>query len=326
MCVRNPLMPSWTLVFECRALIMLSARTRKQRKRSINTHSTVHEGSFVEGTSQSPEASRPNSHVFHLIQPENQIPQITHSRSNSTNGGHGWYEDTISRLASDSRGVQPSNSSIDEVRHASQEEIPELVAHDNGVDVSSQQACAGELSDIDYQILQLRNAFELPPRPIRESLNDAFMKRCYPWTPIIERSWLEEGSATRVSLLLVQAVFLAASRVSSSPTVLAYATPREFYQRAKTLFWMGHEQDALMAIRAACILNWYIPHGPEQVSFDASKFWIHIAVGLAHQISLHKEQPLVKARVMRRRLWWSLVVCPSSVISWRNEKLTNVGS
>jgi hypothetical protein len=135
------------------------------------------------------------------------------------------------------------------------------------------------------------------------------MERCYPWTPIIQRSWLEEGEGKIASLLLVQAVFLAASRVSSSPTIAAYASPREFYQRAKTLFWTGHEHDALMTIRAAFILNWYIPHGPEQISFDKSKFWIHIAVGLAHQISLHKESPLAKARVMKRRLWWSLVVC-----------------
>jgi hypothetical protein len=189
-------------------------------------------------------------------------------------------------------------------------EILPLIAHDNGVDEVSNHGGSGGLSEVDFQVLQLRNAFDVPPRPIRDSLNDAFMERCYPWTPIIERSWLEDDDGTRVSMLLIQAVFLAASRVSSSPSVVAYASPREFYQRAKTLFWTGHEVDALMTIRAACILNWYLPHGPEQVSFDTSKFWSHIAVGLSHQISLHKEPPPGKARIMRRRLWWSLVVRP----------------
>ena len=188
------------------------------------------------------------------------------------NGGHDWYEDAISRLASDSQGIKPSDLPVHEVQRASQDEMPIMIAHDNGVDTSSDQPCVVRLSDIDYQILQLRAAFQLPPRSIRESLNDSFMDRCYPWMPIIERSWLEEGKGRRISVLLVQAVFLAASRVSSSPTVAAFASSREFYQRAKTLFWMGHEHDALMTIRATCILNWYIPHGPEQVSFDTSKF------------------------------------------------------
>jgi hypothetical protein len=206
------------------------------------------------------------------MQSEHQIPKIVQSRLNSMNGGHDWYEDAISRLASDSQGIKPSDSTAHEVQRASQDEIPAMIAHDNGVDTRPDQPCVVRLSDIDYQILQLRAAFQLPPRSIRESLNDSFMERCYPWMPIIERSWLEEGEERRISALLVQAVFLAASRVSSSPTVAAFASPRDFYQRAKTLFWTGHEQDALMTIRAACILNWYIPHGPEQVSFDTGKF------------------------------------------------------
>lgn len=263
--------------------------------------------------SQSPDAPRHDPtrepHLFHPIQSDQTPRDIsTITRSASINGGNGWYEDTISRLASDSRDVQPAMSLTDNARRASRGEVPEIVAQDNGTDDTIHPAVAGGLSDVDLQVLQLKSAFELPPRPIRESLNDAFMERCYPWTPIIERSWLEDGESKRVSLLLIQAVFLAASRVSSSPSVSAYATPREFYQRAKALFWTSHEHDALMTIRAACILNWYIPHGPEQVSFDTSKFWIHIAVGLSHQISLHKEPPPGKARIMRRRLWWSLVV------------------
>jgi hypothetical protein len=241
------------------------------------------------------------------IQPETPVTPDSSAipRSNSISGSHGWYEDTISRLVSDK--IPPAPSTL-EAHGNAEGEVYELIAQDNEMDEASPNSSAGRLCDVDYQTLQLRNAFQLPPRPIRESLNDAFMERCYPWTPIIERSWLEEEAGKPVSLLLVQAVFLAASRVSSSPSVAAYATPREFYQRAKTLFWTGHERDALMTIRAACILNWFNPHGPDQVSFDTSRFWNHIAVGLAHQINLHKEPPPGRARAMRRRLWWSLVV------------------
>lgn len=220
--------------------------------------------------------------------------------------GSNWYEDTINRLASpkDTPITPELESHRVEVR-----EVPELIAHDDEINEVSADVAPGSMGDIDHQILQLRNSYQLPPRAIRESLNDAFMERCYPWTPIIERSWLDDEIGRPISLLLIQAVFLAASRVSSSPSVAGYATPRDFYQRAKALFWTGHERDALMTIRAACILNWFNPHGPEQVSFDTSRFWNHIAVGLAHQINLHKEPPPGRKGSMRRRLWWSLVVC-----------------
>ena len=246
--------------------------------------------------------------VFVPVQAENQTPSTIRSRLNLISGDHDWYEDALSRLASCSHDAQRAPA-LGRVDPRIVGEDSELVARDDDFDVPSQPATVGRLSDVDIQILQLKGAFELPPRSIRASLNDIFMERCYPWMPIIERSWLEDGAGHRVSSLLVQAVFLAASRVSSSPTVAAFASPREFYQRAKTLFWTGHEQDALMTIRAACILNWYIPHGPEQVSFDTGRFWTQVAVGLAHQIGLHKEPPAGKANFMRRRLWWSLVVC-----------------
>ena len=97
-----------------------------------------------------------------------------------------------------------------------------------------------ELSDLDAQILSLRKAFDLPPRTIRESLVDAFMERCHPWMPIVERHWLEDREHPP-SLLLLQAVFLAGSRVLSSP--LVHTTSSEFYERAKALFFSGHEQN-----------------------------------------------------------------------------------
>ena len=308
-------------------LTISSARTRKKRKcystQYSNTQHVESIPTFLEqpqDLSQSPEAARlgpaGDAHLFHPLRSEQTLRDVNNTtRSGSMAGGHGWYEDTISRLASGSQDDQPGVSLGDTSRRASLVEIPELVAQDNGTDATADPPAGKRLSDIDCQILRLRSAFQLPPRPIRESLNDAFMERCYPWTPIIERSWLEDGEGKLVSLLLIQSVFLAASRVSSSPTVAAYATPKEFYQRAKALFWTGHEQDAIMTIRAACILNWYIPHGPEQVSFDTSKFWIHIAVGLSHQISLHKEPPPGRARIMRRRLWWSLVVSSFILLS-----------
>jgi putative effector of murein hydrolase len=76
---------------------------------------------------------------------------------------------------------------------------------------------------------------------------------------------LENQEGKHTSLLLNQAVFLAASRVSSAPGVAAYASSEQFYQRAKALFWQGHEKNPVTVIAATIMLHvscqrWEDPH------------------------------------------------------------------
>ncbi|KAL1952833.1 hypothetical protein VTO42DRAFT_4122 [Malbranchea cinnamomea] len=162
------------------------------------------------------------------------------------------------------------------------------------------------LTDEDIRMLEMQRCFELPPRAVREGLIDTFMKHCAPWMPIVERSWLTERSGHQPSILLLQAVFLAASRVSSAPAVAAYASSNEFYRRAKALFWSGYEKNTITVITAVCILHWYNPEGPEHFSINTSGFWSRIGVGLAYQIGLHKEPPPGREAALRRRLWWTI--------------------
>ena len=77
-------------------------------------------------------------------------------------------------------------------------------------------------------------------------------------------------------------------------------------------FWLGHEKDPLTVIAATIMLHWYNPDGPEHVSFDTSRFWIQIGAGLASQVGLHKEPSPGPEGVVRRRLWWTLVVSISN--------------
>lgn len=165
-----------------------------------------------------------------------------------------------------------------------------------------------EASAIDMQTAQLWKAYEIPARAARQSLIDTFMQRCYPWTPILNLQDLETQPDKPASLLLNQAVFLAASRVSSAPGIKSYASSEQFYQRAKVLFWLGYEKNPLIVIAATIMMHWYNPDGPEHVSFDTSKFWLQIGVGLAQQVGLHKEPSRGPDYIARRRLWWSLVV------------------
>ncbi|KAF2471709.1 uncharacterized protein BDR25DRAFT_333778 [Lindgomyces ingoldianus] len=161
------------------------------------------------------------------------------------------------------------------------------------------------LSDTDLEILQVQRVSELPPRSVRESLMDAFWTRCYPWTPVVERSWIDDRIPNQVSLLLQHAIFLAGSRVSAP---LPNYPPEDFYKRARVLFWMGAEENPIITIAAACLLHWWNPEGPEQVSLDTSSFWLRICIGLAYQVGLHREPNGKPDAGLRKRIWWSLVV------------------
>ncbi|CAG8333062.1 unnamed protein product [Penicillium salamii] len=159
-------------------------------------------------------------------------------------------------------------------------------------------------STIDLQMLRDQNAFELPPASVQKELMASFNTHCAPWTPVVDPRWVEDSAP---SMLLLQAIFLAGSRVSKAH--LDYGSSEVFYRRAKLLFFFGGCDDPLISIVAACLLHWYNPVGPEDVSTDTSGFWIRTAGAMAFQIGLHKEPPPnSRDRGLRRRLWWSLVV------------------
>jgi hypothetical protein len=158
------------------------------------------------------------------------------------------------------------------------------------------------LSPTDLTIFKIQRVEELPSKPIRDSLMEAFWARCYPWTPIVERDWANDS---RCSLLLQHAMLLAGSRVS--PPHKKYP-PHDFYKKAKVLFWMGAEQDPIITIAATLLLHWWNPEGPESVSIDTSSFWLRICTGLAYQVGLHREPTGKPNAGLRKRIWWSLVV------------------
>ncbi|KAJ5502833.1 hypothetical protein N7463_005707 [Penicillium fimorum] len=160
-------------------------------------------------------------------------------------------------------------------------------------------------SPTDLQMLHDQGAFEVPPLSVQTELMASFNMHCAPWTPVVDSKWLDESTAR--SMLLLQAIFLAGSRVSKAH--LDYGSSEVFYRRAKLLFFFGGCDNPLISIVAACLLHWYNPVGPEDVSTDTSGFWIRTAGAMAFQIGLHKEPaPNARDRGLRRRLWWSLVV------------------
>ncbi|KAH9876248.1 hypothetical protein J1614_004127 [Plenodomus biglobosus] len=160
------------------------------------------------------------------------------------------------------------------------------------------------LSETDIEILRVQRVLDLPSRAVRESLMDAFWTRCYPWSPVVNRSWIQDRDANQVSLLLQHAMLLAGSRVSAPDP--SYPS-EEFYKKARVLFWMGAEKDPMITIAATCLLHWWNPDGPEHISLDTSSFWLRVCVGLAYQVGLHRDPVGKIDAALRRRIWWSLV-------------------
>ncbi|KAL5603324.1 hypothetical protein FOBRF1_010857 [Fusarium oxysporum] len=196
------------------------------------------------------------------------------------------------------------------------------VTDDDEIDETSARAFApakikiGPHASTQRETLVLWKALDIPPLAARQSLLSAFLDYCNLWTPVLEPKDIHELShfdQETTSLLLAQSLWLAGSRVTNSPSVVAFASSDDFYHRAKAVFWSGVETDGLSAIKASLMLQWYNPQAPEHISFDNSGFWLKIGVGIAHQIGLHRESPPGSSRAIRRRLWWSLVVRDSLI-------------
>jgi hypothetical protein len=160
------------------------------------------------------------------------------------------------------------------------------------------------LTDEEMAVLKLYRAFDLPPLPVQRTLMENFKTYCAPWMPVVDNQHLQVPSSA--SILLLQSIYVAGSRVAAASHISA--SSESYYRRAKALFFSSYESNPVTKIAAACLLNWWNPFGPEDVSVDGSGLWLRIAVSLAHQIGLHREPPGGSSASYRRRLWWTLVV------------------
>jgi hypothetical protein len=183
-----------------------------------------------------------------------------------------------------------------------EEEINETTAR------SFPSARATALSHLDMSTIASYNGFHVPAPGIRNEYATAFSRYCAPWMPVLSSNDKNDLSRAASSPLLAQAFYMAGSRVLPTKRPDLPSTS-DLYHRAKVLFWIGHESSPLNSIKACLLMQWYNPEGPEHVSLDTSEFWLRAGVGLAYQVGLHKEPPPGPCYSLRRRLWWSLVVC-----------------
>ena len=127
-----------------------------------------------------------------------------------------------------------------------------------------------DLDNLEIDILHQRGAFLLPPKPLCDELVDAYFKWVAPVVPIINRSRFMRhyrDPKNPPSLLLLQAILLAGSRVCTNPQLMdanGSTTPAAmtFYKRAKALYDANYEDDRVTIVQALVLLGWYW-EGPE---------------------------------------------------------------
>ena len=180
-----------------------------------------------------------------------------------------------------------------------------------------------ELDEVELQILHQRGAFLLPPRALCDELVEAFFEWVAPVVPCINRSRFMRryrDSKNPPSLLLLQAILLAGSRVCTNPQLMdanGSTTPAAmtFYKRAKALYDANYEDDRVTIVQALILMGWYW-EGPEDVTKNVF-YWSRVATVVAQGSGMHRSvesSQLSRAdKRIWKRIWWTLFTRDRSV-------------
>ncbi|ODA78491.1 hypothetical protein RJ55_05872 [Drechmeria coniospora] len=180
-----------------------------------------------------------------------------------------------------------------------------------------------ELDNVEIDILHQRGAFLLPPRSLCDELVDAYFNWVHPIVPVINRTrFMRQYSDAKnpPSLLLLQAVLLAGSRVCTNAQLMdsnGSTTPAAltFYKRAKALYDANYEDDRVTIVQSLLLLGWYW-EGPEDVTKNVF-YWSRVATIVAQGSGMHRSveqsQLSLSDKRLWKRIWWTLFTRDRSV-------------
>ncbi|KAI1207101.1 fungal-specific transcription factor domain-containing protein [Annulohypoxylon truncatum] len=189
--------------------------------------------------------------------------------------------------------------------------------------VRGSRARLTELDNIEIDILHQRGAFLLPPRSLCDELIDSYFKWVHPIVPVINKTRFMRqyrDPKNPPSLLLLQAVLLAGSRVCNNQQLMdanGSTTPAAltFYKRAKALYDANYEDDRVTIVQALLLMGWYW-EGPEDVTKNVF-YWSRVAIIVAQGSGMHRSveaSQLSKAdKRLWKRIWWTLFTRDRSV-------------
>ncbi|THC99203.1 hypothetical protein EYZ11_001291 [Aspergillus tanneri] len=185
------------------------------------------------------------------------------------------------------------------------------------------RARVADLDNLELDILHQRGAFLLPPKPLCDELVEDYFKWVAPVVPIVNRSRFMRhyrDPKNPPSLLLLQAILLAGSRVCTNPQLMdanGSTTPAAmtFYKRAKALYDANYEDDRVTIVQALVLLGWYW-EGPEDVTKNVF-YWTRVAIVVAQGSGMHRSvessQLSKPDKRLWKRIWWTLFTRDRSV-------------
>jgi hypothetical protein len=189
--------------------------------------------------------------------------------------------------------------------------------------VRGSRARLTELDNIEIDILHQRGAFLLPPRALCDELIEAYFEWVAPIVPVINRNRFMRqyrDPKNPPSLLLLQAILLAGSRVCNNPQLMdanGSTTPAAltFYKRAKALYDANYEDDRVTIVQALVLMGWYW-EGPEDVTKNVF-YWSRVATIVAQGSGMHRSvegsQLNKPDKRLWKRIWWTLFTRDRSV-------------
>ncbi|KAL8900475.1 MAG: hypothetical protein Q9207_005676 [Kuettlingeria erythrocarpa] len=271
-----------------------------------DTQPAAHDGMPVTSLSnaQSVEQATQNTHYTHFMKPK-------FARAPIKEAGRVAYLGESSNL---SLLVQDRHGSSDVVHYP----LPDTV--------KGSKARLTDLDGIEIDILHQRGAFLLPPRALCDELVDCFFQWVAPVVPVTNRSRFMQryrDPKNPPSLLLLQAMLLAGSRVCTNPQLMdanGSTTPAAmtFYKRAKALYDANYEDDRVTIVQSLVLMGWYW-EGPEDVTKNVF-YWTRVATIVAQGSGMHRRYSSVEGSQLSRpdkrlwkRIWWTLFTRDRSV-------------
>ncbi|KAE8552982.1 hypothetical protein EYB25_004361 [Talaromyces marneffei] len=180
-----------------------------------------------------------------------------------------------------------------------------------------------ELDSLEIEILHRRGAFLLPPRDLCDELVETYFKWVAPVVPIVNRNRFMRryrDPQNPPSLLLLQAILLAGSRVCNNPKLMdqngsTIPASTTFYKRAKALYDANYEDDRVTLVQALVLMGWYW-EGPEDVTKNVF-YWSRVAILVAQGSGMHRSvensQLSRSDKRLWKRIWWTLFTRDRSV-------------
>lgn len=175
--------------------------------------------------------------------------------------------------------------------------------------------------ELDY--LRQRGSFLLPPRQLCDQMINDYFAWVHPIVPCVDQTQFRRQyseNASSISVLLLQAVLLAGSKVCASPDLqdangTTFSASSVFYRRAKAIYDANYENDATTIVQALTLMSWS-EEGPEDVTKNVF-YWSSLAIAVAQDAGFHQsldgsDLSAAEKRI-RKRIWWVLFTRDRSI-------------